>query len=144
MAPCPGGERRRPRRTPDPFARDEAAPPARKARERRSMTFTWSAVDSSVSAETRSCWPSTATAVRWTGRSPQPAGAINPKLWIGPDRVVLQVQNPNQLVVLETDSGRLVARGALAEGESLERRPCRSTRTTSCSCRTDARSRSST
>jgi outer membrane protein assembly factor BamB len=50
-------------------------------------------------------------------------GSINPKLWIGPERLVLQVQKPNQLLVLETDTGRQIARTSLAEGENLERAP---------------------
>lgn len=52
-----------------------------------------------------------------------PGGTISSKLWIGPDRAVLEVQNPNQLLVLETESGRQVVRTPLAEGESLERPP---------------------
>jgi outer membrane protein assembly factor BamB len=48
---------------------------------------------------------------------------INPKLWIGPDRVVLQVKKPGQLLVLETESGRQVGRSPLGEGEALERPP---------------------
>ena len=49
--------------------------------------------------------------------------SVNPKLWIGSDRVVLQVQRPNQILVLETQSGRPMARLTLADGESLERPP---------------------
>ena len=36
---------------------------------------------------------------------------------------MLQVQKPNQLLVLETDTGRQLGRAPLAEGESLERPP---------------------
>jgi outer membrane protein assembly factor BamB/TolA-binding protein len=50
-------------------------------------------------------------------------GAINPKIWIGPERIVLHVQKPNQLLVLETETGRQVARAALPDGEGLERPP---------------------
>jgi outer membrane protein assembly factor BamB len=50
-------------------------------------------------------------------------GTINPKLWIGPDRLVLHVQKPNQLLVLDTETGRQVSRAALPEGEGLERPP---------------------
>src|SRR5262249_38611026 len=50
-------------------------------------------------------------------------GSISSKVWIGPDRSVFEVQNPNHLVVLETESGRQVARTPLGEGESLERAP---------------------
>ncbi len=60
-------------------------------------------------------------AVDWSFTSKD--GAINPKLWIGPERGVLQVQNPNRLLVLETESGRQLARAALAEGETLQRAP---------------------
>jgi outer membrane protein assembly factor BamB/tetratricopeptide (TPR) repeat protein len=50
-------------------------------------------------------------------------GAINPRLWIGPQRAVLQVQNPNRLLVLETETGSQVSRTLLSEGETLERPP---------------------
>ena len=36
---------------------------------------------------------------------------------------VVQVQNPNRLLVLETESGRQLASAPLAEGESLESPP---------------------
>jgi outer membrane protein assembly factor BamB len=52
-----------------------------------------------------------------------PPGKINPNLWIGPDRTVLQVDKPNQLLVLKTDDGEPVAQSPLAEKESLERPP---------------------
>jgi outer membrane protein assembly factor BamB len=60
-------------------------------------------------------------AVDWSFSSS--SGAINPRLWIGSERIVLQVQSPNQLLVLETDSGRRLARADLADGDSLERAP---------------------
>ncbi|MBV8486921.1 MAG: PQQ-binding-like beta-propeller repeat protein, partial [Planctomycetaceae bacterium] len=47
-------------------------------------------------------------------------GVINPRLWIGPHRAVLQVQNPNRLVVLETETGRQVSQALLSERETLE------------------------
>lgn len=50
-------------------------------------------------------------------------GVINPRLWVGPQRAVLQVQNPNRLLVLENETGRQVSRALLAEGETLERSP---------------------
>ena len=34
------------------------------------------------------------------------AGTINPNLWIGPQRVVLQVLKPGAVLVLETANGR--------------------------------------
>jgi cellulose synthase operon protein C len=52
-----------------------------------------------------------------------PPGEINPNLWIGPDRTVLQVDKPNQLLVLKTEDGEPVAQSLLAENESLERPP---------------------
>jgi outer membrane protein assembly factor BamB/tetratricopeptide (TPR) repeat protein len=60
-------------------------------------------------------------AVDWSFSSP--GGLINPKLWIGAERILLQVQGPNQLLVLDTDDGRRLARADLADGESLERAP---------------------
>ena len=59
--------------------------------------------------------------VDWSFSASQ--GEINPNLWIGPDRVVLQVDHPNQLLVLRTDDGQPVARTPLAETEQLERPP---------------------
>ncbi len=50
-------------------------------------------------------------------------GVINPRLWIGPQRAVLQVQNPNRLLVIETETGRQVSRALLSENETLERPP---------------------
>jgi outer membrane protein assembly factor BamB/tetratricopeptide (TPR) repeat protein len=60
-------------------------------------------------------------AVDWSFSAPP--GRINPELWIGPDRVVLQVERPNQLLVLRTEDGQLVARTPLGEAERLERPP---------------------
>ena len=59
--------------------------------------------------------------VDWSFSAPQ--GEINPNLWIGPDRVVLQVDRPNQLLILRTDDGQPVARTPLGETEQLERPP---------------------
>ena len=59
--------------------------------------------------------------VDWSFSTSQ--GEINPNLWIGPDRVVLQVDRPNQLLVLRTDDGQPVTRTPLAETEQLERPP---------------------
>jgi cellulose synthase operon protein C len=52
-----------------------------------------------------------------------PPGEINPNLWIGPDRTVLQLDKPNQLLVLKTEDGEPVAQTSLADNESLERPP---------------------
>jgi outer membrane protein assembly factor BamB len=52
-----------------------------------------------------------------------PPGEINPNFWVGADRTVLQVDKPNQLLVLRTDDGRPVTRAALAENDVLERPP---------------------
>jgi outer membrane protein assembly factor BamB/tetratricopeptide (TPR) repeat protein len=60
-------------------------------------------------------------ALDWSFSSPP--GEINPKLWIGADRIVLQVDKPNQLLVLRTDDGQPLLRVALAEKEVFERPP---------------------
>jgi outer membrane protein assembly factor BamB/tetratricopeptide (TPR) repeat protein len=52
-----------------------------------------------------------------------PPGEINPNLWIGDDRIVLQIDKPNQLLVLRTDDGQPISRSALAETDMLERPP---------------------
>jgi len=52
-----------------------------------------------------------------------PPGDINPNLWIGADRTVLQVDKPNQLLVLRTEDGQPITRAALAENDMLERPP---------------------
>ncbi len=52
-----------------------------------------------------------------------PSGTINPKLWIGADRIVLEVDKPNQILILRTDDGRPTARASLGESERLERAP---------------------
>ncbi len=49
-------------------------------------------------------------ALDWSFSSPP--GEINPKLWIGAERAVLQVDKPNQLLVLRTDDGRAGDPGA--------------------------------
>ncbi|MDG3005540.1 outer membrane protein assembly factor BamB family protein [Paludisphaera mucosa] len=48
-------------------------------------------------------------------------GGINPLVWIGPERLVIQTGKPLEIVVLETETGRGVSRRPLAEGESLQR-----------------------
>ena len=58
-------------------------------------------------------------AVDWSFAAP--AGHINPRLWVGPDRIVLHVDRPNQLLVLRTEDGQPVARTPLGEAEHLER-----------------------
>jgi len=50
-------------------------------------------------------------------------GTIDPKVWIGPDRLVLRTDGPSELVALETETGLPVSRLALAPGEGLERTP---------------------
>jgi outer membrane protein assembly factor BamB len=60
-------------------------------------------------------------ALDWSFASP-PA-EINPYLWIGAERALLQIDKPNQLLVLRTDDGRPVTRVALGEKEQLERPP---------------------
>jgi outer membrane protein assembly factor BamB/tetratricopeptide (TPR) repeat protein len=58
-------------------------------------------------------------AVDWSFAAP--AGHINPRVWVGTDRILLQVDRPNQLVVLRTDDGQPVARTPLADADQLER-----------------------
>ncbi len=53
-------------------------------------------------------------ALAWSFSSPP--GEINLNLWIA-DRAVMQVDKPNQLLVLRTDDGRVVTRVALADKE---------------------------
>ena len=60
-------------------------------------------------------------ALDWSFSSP-PA-EINSNLWIGGERAVLEIDKPNQLVVLSTDDGRPLKRAALEEREHLERPP---------------------
>jgi len=52
-----------------------------------------------------------------------PPGEINSNFWIGADRTVLQVDKPNQLLVLRTEDGQPITRAALAENDLLERPP---------------------
>ncbi len=58
--------------------------------------------------------------------------ALNPRVWIGPERIVLQTGaaagassfgKPPEVVVLETESGRVLSHVALGEREALERVP---------------------
>ncbi|HEX3450426.1 MAG TPA: PQQ-binding-like beta-propeller repeat protein, partial [Isosphaeraceae bacterium] len=60
-------------------------------------------------------------ALDWSFSSPP--GQINPNFWIGTDRTVLQVDKPNQLLVLRSDDGQPISRTPLAESERLERPP---------------------
>ena len=60
-------------------------------------------------------------AVDWSFSSPP--GQINPNFLVGADRTVLQVDKPNQLLVLRTDDGQPISRTALEENERLERVP---------------------
>jgi outer membrane protein assembly factor BamB/tetratricopeptide (TPR) repeat protein len=50
-------------------------------------------------------------------------GEINANLWIGSERTVVQVDRPNQLLVLQTRDGELLRRVALAENDLLWRPP---------------------
>jgi outer membrane protein assembly factor BamB len=52
-----------------------------------------------------------------------PPGEINPNLWIGADRTVLQIDKPNQLLVLRTEDGQPISRSPLEETDALERPP---------------------
>ena len=116
------GSRGRPRRGPDPFARAE---PAANAEGARGLLHDFQMVGGRLfflrGEEELLALDGDTGAVDW---SFSPRGTpINPKLWIGPERVVLQVHSPGQLLVLDTDSGTQVARTPLAEGEALERPP---------------------
>jgi outer membrane protein assembly factor BamB/tetratricopeptide (TPR) repeat protein len=51
------------------------------------------------------------------------AGTINPNLWIGPQRIVLQVSKPGALLVLETASGRRRAEYPADEDQEWARCP---------------------
>ena len=48
---------------------------------------------------------------------------INPNFLVGTDRTILQVDTPNQLLVLQTDDGRPTSHIALEENERLQRVP---------------------
>jgi cellulose synthase operon protein C len=52
-----------------------------------------------------------------------PSGPINPNFLVGADRTILQVEAPNQLLVLRTDDGRPTSRTSLDENERLQRVP---------------------
>jgi cellulose synthase operon protein C len=60
-------------------------------------------------------------AVDWSFSSP--SGPINPHFLVGADRTILQVETPNQLLVLRTEDGRPTSRTALDENERLQRVP---------------------
>jgi outer membrane protein assembly factor BamB/tetratricopeptide (TPR) repeat protein len=59
--------------------------------------------------------------VDWTFSSPP--REINPNLTIGDDRIWMQVNKPNQLLVLRTDDGQMLLRHALGENDLLRRPP---------------------
>ena len=113
----------RSRRLPDPFARPD--PPAGGAEGARAAFHDFHPVGGRLFClrgdEELIAIDAESGAVDWSFTSKD--GAINPKLWIGPERAVVQVQNPNRLLVLETESGRQVARAPLADGEALESAP---------------------
>jgi outer membrane protein assembly factor BamB/tetratricopeptide (TPR) repeat protein len=60
-------------------------------------------------------------AIDWSFSSP-PA-EINSNIWIGADKALLQIDKPNQLLVLATSDGRPESRTPLEEKERLERPP---------------------
>ena len=60
-------------------------------------------------------------ALEWSFASPP--GQIMPNLWIGAEQAVLQLDKPNQLLVLSTADGRVVNHTALEENEQLQRPP---------------------
>jgi outer membrane protein assembly factor BamB len=60
-------------------------------------------------------------AVDWSFSAP--SRQINPYFLVGADRTVLQVDKPNQLLVLRTEDGRPTSRTDLEENERLQRVP---------------------
>jgi outer membrane protein assembly factor BamB/tetratricopeptide (TPR) repeat protein len=119
---APGGKAR-PRRVPDPFARAEAATATPEAA--RGPFHEFQLVGGRLyflrGEEELVALDGDTGAVDW---SFSPRGSpINPRLWIGPARAVLQVQTPGQVLVLDTETGAQVARTPLADGEALERPP---------------------
>ena len=60
-------------------------------------------------------------AVDWSFSAP--SRQINPHFLVGADRTVLQVDKPNQLLVLRTDDGQPTSRTPLEENERLQRVP---------------------
>jgi len=60
-------------------------------------------------------------AIDWSFSSPP--GELNPNLTIGDDRIWMQVNKPNQLLVLRTDDGQMLLRHSLGDNESLKRPP---------------------
>jgi len=113
----------RSRRLPDPFARTN--PPAGAQENAKAVFHDFHPVGGRLFClrgdEELIALDAESGAVDWSFTSKD--GAINPKLWIGPERGVVQVQNPNRLLVLETESGRQSARAPLADGETLESAP---------------------
>ncbi len=113
----------RARRLPDPFARND--PAANAAEAPKSAFHDFRLVGGRLFClrgdEELIAIDAENGTVDWSFTSKD--GAINPKFWIGPERGVVQVQNPNRLLVIDTDSGRQLARVSLADGESLESAP---------------------
>jgi outer membrane protein assembly factor BamB len=113
----------RTRRGPDPFARPVAAAASPETSRRAlhefqlvgSRLFYLRGEDELIALDGDS------GSVNWTFTTP--GSSINRRIWIGPERAVLEIQKPSQIVVLETESGRMLWRTPLAEGESLERVP---------------------
>ncbi len=81
-------------------------------------------------------------ALDWSFSSPP--GEINANLWVGHDRAVLQIDKPNELLVLRTEDGQPTRHVALAENDLLCAPPCRSMRIRSSWCSIGGRSRNST
>ena len=124
--------RARPPGAANPFARARAAGGRTSGPRGRSTTSGSSAAGSSASGATGT------DRLRRRHRAGRlvvhagPAGAINPHLWIGPQRVVLPVRKPNAVLVLETDDRPPPRRVPAGRGGGTGRAPrCRSTTTTS-------------
>jgi outer membrane protein assembly factor BamB/tetratricopeptide (TPR) repeat protein len=106
---------------PDPFAAGEAAdePPRVRGQELHGFRLVKGRVFCLRGSDELIALDGDTGAVDWSFSTP--SGHINPKLWVGADRVVLQVDRPNQLLVLRTEDGQPVARTPLGEAEQLER-----------------------
>ncbi|MFO0891045.1 MAG: PQQ-binding-like beta-propeller repeat protein [Isosphaeraceae bacterium] len=116
-----GGSAGRPGRGADPFARDEARPNEAGVGALQDFQLADGRLYCLRDQKELVAINSETGAADWTYSA---AGStINPRFWIGTERIVLQARKPNQLVVLEAEHGGRVGRLSLAEGEGLERAP---------------------
>jgi outer membrane protein assembly factor BamB len=117
------GGKTRPRRGPDPFARPE--PASGDPEGSRGLFHEFQLVGGRLfflrGEEELVALDGDTGSVDWSFSSR--GNPINPRLWIGPARVVLQVQSPGHVLVLDTECGAQVSRTPLADGEALGRVP---------------------